>query len=94
MVFPPHAPDGCAGVTRLRLQAPGVLVSTQIDDIPFRVNSLGGRIARARERGEDPTPLIAELAATRIEKAVRRHLAEAPPLTAEQKARINALLDA
>lgn len=63
--------------------------------MPFDLStaSLGGRIARGRERDEDVSPLIGELATRRILRAVQRHLADAPPLTDEQKSRIVALLE-
>lgn len=56
------------------------------------LSSLGGRIARGRDRDEDVTPLVTEVVTLRIERAIQRHLEGAPPLSDEQKARITALV--
>lgn len=58
------------------------------------VRTAGSAVGRARRRGLDDTEARVELLIARTQRLIRQHLAEAPPLTAEQKARINALLDA
>lgn len=57
-------------------------------------HSLAGRLgAETRHRpGSDTTALRRDLTAARIEEYVRRTLADAPPLTDQQRAKIAGLL--
>ncbi|OZD12280.1 hypothetical protein CH253_26730 [Rhodococcus sp. 06-156-3C] len=59
-----------------------------------RTQSLGGKLGTLRRHHPeaDTTEVETELATSKIEDRVREIVASAPPLTAEQRERISALL--
>lgn len=62
--------------------------------VSTRTRSLGGTLARTRQwhPDRDTTEIETELATSKISDRVKEIVASAPPLSAEQRSRIAALL--
>lgn len=59
----------------------------------YDIAAISGKIGASRRDGLDTTTLEADLAVARIERAVRKQLATAPPLNASQKAYLRGVVE-
>lgn len=59
----------------------------------YDILSVSGRIGQATKKGQPTTTLEGDLAVARIERAIRKHLAAAPPLDDAQKAYLRGVVE-